>query len=63
MYVWLVGENGTSSNRDCTNVADGYCHDENNNIECKFDGGDCCGSNVKTEYCTECQCHGDNNNN
>ena len=36
--------------------ADGYCDDVNNNEACFFDGGDCCGSNVNTEYCTECQC-------
>ena len=36
--------------------ADGYCDDENNNEACFFDGGDCCGSNVNTQYCTECQC-------
>ena len=37
-------------------VGDGYCDDGNNNQECNFDGGDCCGPNVNTEYCTECQC-------
>ena len=35
---------------------DNYCNDENNNEACFFDGGDCCGSNVNTQYCTECQC-------
>ena len=35
---------------------DGYCDDVNNNEACFFDGGDCCGSNVNTQYCTECQC-------
>ena len=37
-------------------VADGYCDDNNNNLGCNFDGGDCCGSNVNTQYCFECQC-------
>ena len=23
-------------------VDDGICNDENNNIECEYDGGDCC---------------------
>merc|ERR1712038_2036649 len=32
---------------------DGYCDDENNNSECAWDGGDCCGSDVDTSYCTE----------
>ena len=36
--------------------ADGYCDDINNNQACFFDGGDCCGSNVNTQYCTECLC-------
>ena len=35
---------------------DGYCDDVNNNEACFFDGGDCCGSNVNTQYCTECLC-------
>ena len=25
-------------------------------VECNFDGGDCCGPNVNTVYCTQCQC-------
>ena len=36
--------------------ADGYCDDVNNNGACFFDGGDCCGSNVNTNYCDECLC-------
>ena len=36
---------------------DGYCNDKNNNRACFFDGGDCCGSNVNTDKCSECQCH------
>ena len=39
--------------------ADGYCDDDNNKEACFFDGGDCCGPNVNTEYCTECQCLSD----
>merc|ERR1712054_204821 len=35
---------------------DGNCDDENNNCGCAYDGGDCCGLNVKTNYCTECKC-------
>ena len=23
---------------------------------CNFDGGDCCGANVNTQWCTECLC-------
>ena len=36
--------------------ADNYCDDINNNAECNYDGGDCCGPNVDTTYCHECQC-------
>ena len=37
-------------------ITDGYCDDINNNNDCNYDGGDCCGCNVNTEWCTECQC-------
>merc|ERR1712223_958288 len=35
---------------------DNYCDDENNNCGCDWDGGDCCGSNVNTYYCSACEC-------
>jgi hypothetical protein len=37
-------------------IEDGQCDDATNTPECNFDGGDCCGVNVNTEHCTECQC-------
>ena len=37
-------------------IADGFCDDINNNQDCHYDGGDCCGSNVNTQYCNICQC-------
>ena len=37
-------------------ITDGYCDDINNNMDCNYDGGDCCGCNVNTAWCTECQC-------
>ena len=37
-------------------IGDGGCDDETNNEGCSYDGGDCCGSNVNTQYCTECIC-------
>ena len=37
-------------------VGDGICDDGNNNHYCNYDGGDCCGSDVNTNYCYECQC-------
>ena len=43
---------------DKTNwIGDGYCDDVTNNVGCLFDGGDCCGTNVNTQYCDNCQCH------
>ena len=48
----------TSISGECNQgwIGDGYCDDINNNVGCNFDGGDCCGSNVNTQYCTECLC-------
>ena len=36
--------------------ADNYCDDINNNAACNYDGGDCCGPNVNTWYCSDCSC-------
>ena len=44
---------------DCSNpswIGDGYCDDDTNNEPCEYDGGDCCVSDIDTQYCTECQC-------
>ena len=44
-------------------VGDGYCHDEANNADCDYDGGDCCGSCVVKDFCTNCTCEsGDTTN-
>ena len=48
-WEWFVGN------------ADAYCDDFVNTASCNFDGGDCCGSNVKTTYCAECVCYEDLN--
>ena len=37
-------------------IGDGFCDDETNNEECEWDGGDCCGNDTKTDYCTNCKC-------
>ena len=37
-------------------IADGFCDDINNHMDCSYDGGDCCGCNINTAWCTECQC-------
>ena len=42
-------------------VGDGYCHDVTNKAECNFDGNDCCGFCINTEFCIECECHSNYN--
>ena len=42
----------------CFGKKNGYCNDEFNNADCNYDGGDCCGSCVVTELCSECKCLG-----
>ena len=37
-------------------IGDSFCDDITNNEECEWDGGDCCGDNVNTDYCTLCLC-------
>ena len=37
-------------------LQDDFCDDENNNAQCDWDGGDCCGAEISTLYCTECDC-------
>jgi hypothetical protein len=39
-----------------TLVGDGDCNDETNNVECSFDGGDCCKSDTNLDSCTSCDC-------
>ena len=41
-------------------IGDGYCHDATNNVNCNFDGGDCCTVCINTEYCSDCVCHQSN---
>ena len=41
-------------------IGDGWCEDYLNNAGCGFDGGDCCGPDVKTQYCSICECLGEN---
>ena len=39
-------------------IGNGYCNDESNNADCNYDGGDCCGTCVNTNHCSECECLG-----
>ena len=44
---------------DCPNlIGDGYCNDETNIQDCGYDGGDCCGSCINIDRCTNCSCLG-----
>ena len=36
--------------------ADDICDDLSNTPECNYDGGDCCGDEVNTDFCIDCQC-------
>ena len=40
-------------------IGDGDCDDATNTQGCNFDGGDCCGPNTDTQYCTVCACLGE----
>ena len=37
---------------------DKWCDDENNNVNCNWDGGACCNNNAAgwDTYCKECEC-------
>ena len=39
-------------------IGDGYCNDEVNILDCGYDGGDCCGSCINIDRCTNCSCLG-----
>ena len=58
VYIWLYIPACSSLTPHW--IGGGWCEDENNNADCGFDGGDCCGPDVKTLYCTECECLGEN---
>ena len=42
--------------RSPKHFGDNYCDDNNNNESCDWDGGDCCGDDVNTTYCSLCKC-------
>ena len=57
-----ISHDSYTSILDCAHpamIGDGCCNDESNNPECGYDGGDCCGSCINTDYCTNCTCIGD----
>ena len=42
---------------DTALIGNGFCNDITNVRSCDFDGGDCCGENISTEFCEICTCH------
>ena len=39
-------------------IGDTFCDDVSNKKACDFDGGDCCGNDVYSNFCTNCTCIG-----
>ena len=37
-------------------IKDGFCDDMNNNEDCNYDDGDCCGTLANKKFCVDCQC-------
>ena len=37
-------------------IGDEFCNDLTNNVECNYDGGDCC-VDINNEFCTDCTCY------
>ena len=59
LFTFFLKESTTSPPSSCKHPnwkGDNYCDDENNNEGCEWDGGDCCGDDVRTNYCSKCQC-------
>ena len=60
----MIAERSSNRNEPCTGTCmypewkgDGYCHIENNNCGCDWDGGDCCGSDSWWTYeCEDTEC-------
>ena len=55
-YLVFIGNCGGNTGW----IGDNYCDDINNNPECNYDSGDCCGPNVNTQWCQVCLCLEDN---
>ena len=57
---FATGTNCCGSEQSCGGntgwIGDSACDDVNNNEECQWDGGDCCGDNVNAAWCSVCAC-------
>ena len=56
---FATGTNCCGSVQPCASpqwIGDNYCDDPNNNEICQWDGGDCCGDNMKDAWCSVCAC-------
>ena len=38
-------------------VGNHFCNDETNNVNCSYDGGDCCSPSINYDYCSNCTCY------
>ena len=54
--IILLFSNNKECNGNVATIGNAFCDDANNNKECNYDGGDCCGLCKSTEYCTICEC-------
>ena len=60
-YTLTSPYSSTSSAGGCNSewIGDNFCDDINNNMDCSYDGGDCCascGDVVNTLFCSACTC-------
>ena len=54
---FVICLDGGSGNGIANNfIGNGFCDDGLNIAECQFDGEDCCGPSVNTDFCTLCTC-------
>ena len=59
-WAFVIFKNTCATGNHQSLVGDGYCNDETNNIpDCNYyDGGDCCGSCINTDFPDICSCIG-----
>jgi hypothetical protein len=57
--ITLKTDDPSSISDDCNSlvIGDGVCDDEENILECNYDGQDCCLGTILTFVCEVCKCH------